>query len=118
MDLSDACDLCLTLAGAEESTPFGPDVLVFKTGGKAFALTMPDKFPPRINLKCDPDRSIELRGEYEAIQPGYHMNKRHWNTVFLDGSVPSGLIRELILHSHALVVASLTAKARRELGWS
>lgn len=96
--------------------PFGPDALVFKTGGKVFALTVPDDFPPRINLKCDPDRSVELRGEYEGITPGYHMNKRHWNTVLLDGSVPSPLVKELILHSHELVLASLPAKIRRELG--
>ena len=115
MDLSAARSLCLSLAGAEETVPFGPDVLVFKTRGKMFALTVPDDFPSRINLKCDPDRSVELRGEYAGITPGYHMNKRHWNTVLLDGSVPAALVRELILHSHELVVASLPAKARREL---
>ena len=116
MDLSAARDLCLSLPGASEDTPFGPEVLVFKTGGKLFALTQPEKFPPRMNLKCDPDRALELRDEHAGIVPGYHMNKKHWNTVFLDGSVPSALIRELILHSHGLIIASLSAKVRRELG--
>lgn len=115
MDLSDACSLCLSLPGAEETTPFGPDALVFKTGGKMFALTVPDDFPPRLNLKCDPVRAVELREAYEGITPGYHMNKQHWNTVLLDGSVPSALVRELILHSHALVVKSLSSAMRRQL---
>lgn len=72
-----------------------------------FALTVPDEFPARINLKCDPERSIVLRGEYEAILPGYHMNMRHWNTLILDGSLPAELVGELIDHSYELVVASL-----------
>ena len=112
MDLPDAIAHCLSKSGAEETTPFGPDVLVYKVGGKMFAATVPDKFPARINLKCDPDRSAVLRDEYESIQPGYHMNKRHWNTVFLDGTVPAKLIRELIDVSHEMVVASLP-KAER-----
>lgn len=116
MDLSQARELCLSLPGAEETTPFGPDVLVFKTGGKVFALTSPDDFPPRINLKCDPDRSVGLRDQYPAITPGFHMNKKHWNTVILDGAVPARLVKELILHSHELVTASLPARLRRELG--
>lgn len=92
--------------------PFGPDVLVYKVGGKAFALTVPDQFPSRMNLKCDPERAIALREEYEAIVPGYHMNKRHWNTLMLDGSLPSKLVRELIDHSYDLVVAGLPRAAR------
>lgn len=115
MDLSAVRELCLSLPGAEETTPFGPDALVFKTAGKMFGVTVPDDFPPRINLKCDPDRAVELRGEYDGIKPGWHMNKKHWNTVMLDGSVPSALIRDLVHHSHALVVASLPAKVRKEL---
>ena len=73
-----------------------------------FAATVPDEFPSRVNLKCDPERSLTLREEYEGVVPGYHMNKKHWNTVLLDGSVPAKLIRELIDHSFALV-----AKARK-----
>lgn len=107
MDLPEAIDLCLSLPGAEETTPFGPDVLVYKVGGKVFALTDPGDFPPRMNLKCDPARAVTLREEYESIIPGYHMNKRHWNTVKIDRSVPDSLLRDLIRHSYDLVVASL-----------
>jgi len=103
MDLPDLIAHCLSKPGAEESTPFGPDTLVYKVGGKIFAITSPDDFPPRVNLKCDPERAIELRDRYESILPGYHMNKRHWNTVILDGSVPSALVRELVDHSYQLV---------------
>ena len=108
MDLPDVIAHCLSKPGAEETTPFGPDVLVYKVGGKMFAATVPDEFPARVNLKCNPDRAVELREEYEGIIPGYHMNKKHWNTVLLDGSVPSTLIREFIDHSYGLV-----AKARK-----
>ena len=107
MDLPDVIAHFLSKPGTEETTPFGPDVLVYKVGGKMFALTVPDEFPARLNLKCDPERSIALRDEYEAIIPGYHMNKRHWNTLILDGSLPANLVRELIDHSYELVVASL-----------
>jgi predicted DNA-binding protein (MmcQ/YjbR family) len=107
MDLPDVVSHCLSKTGAEETTPFGPDTLVYKVGGKMFALTSPDEFPARVNLKCDPERALALRDEFEAIIPGYHMNKRHWNTLVLDGSLPSKLVRELIDHSYELVVKSL-----------
>lgn len=103
MDLPDVIAYFLGKPGAEETTPFGPDVLVYKVNGKMFGLTSPDDFPASINLKCDPDRAVLLRDEYPAITPGYHMNKRHWNTIVLDGSVPSALLRELIDHSYELV---------------
>ena len=112
MDLPDVIAYFLSKPGAEETTPFGPDVLVYKVGGKMFALTQPDEYPSSINLKCDPERAVELRDEYEAIKPGYHMNKKHWNTVVLDGSVPAALLREMIDLSHGLVVSSLP-KAER-----
>jgi predicted DNA-binding protein (MmcQ/YjbR family) len=112
MDLPDAIARFLSKPGAEETTPFGPDVLVYKVGGKMFALAVPDEFPARINLKCDPDRAVVLREEHESIIPGYHMNKRHWNTVVLDGSLTSALVKELIDHSYQLVFASLP-KSRR-----
>ncbi|MCU0750701.1 MAG: MmcQ/YjbR family DNA-binding protein [Akkermansiaceae bacterium] len=112
MDLPDAIAHFLSKPGAEETTPFGPDVLVYKVGGKMFALTAPDDFPASINLKCDPERSIELRETWKAITPGYHMNKKHWNTLLLDGSVPTKLIRELIDHSYDLVVKSLPKNKR------
>ena len=112
MNLPDAIAHILSKPGAEETTPFGPDALVYKVGGKMFALTSPDDFPASLNLKCDPERSLELRDAWEAITPGYHMNKKHWNTLLLDGSVPAGLVRELIDHSYDLVVASLPKKRR------
>lgn len=113
MDLPAAIAHCLELPNTEETTPFGPDILVYKVGGKMFAASRPEDFPSRINLKCDPERSILLRDQYPAIAPGYHMNKRHWNTVTLDGSVPGNTIRELIDHSYQLVVASLPKKAAK-----
>lgn len=115
MHLDEAIAHCLSLPGAVEETPFGPEVLVYKVGGKMFALTDPGDVPPSINLKCDPERALTLRDRYRSIQPGYHMNKRHWNTVALGGSLPDGLVRELIDHSYALVVAGLSAKERARL---
>lgn len=115
MDLPDAIEHCLSKPGSEEATPFGPEVLVYKVGGKLFALTQPDEFPSRMNLKCDPERAVILREEYRSIIPGFHMNKRHWNTVMLDGSLPSALIRELIDHSYNLIISSLPKAKRAEL---
>lgn len=109
MDLPDVIDFFLSKSGVEESTPFGPDILVYKVAGKIFAIASPDDVPARINLKCDPQRAIELREQYEAIIPGFHMNKKHWNTLILDGSLPPKLLRELIEHSYQLVVS----KARK-----
>ena len=115
MDLADFCAYCLSLPHVEETTPFGPDVLVYKVGGKMFALATPDEFPHSVNLKCDPDRAIELRDRYEEVQPGFHMNKRHWNTITLGGRVTTPLVRDLIDHSYQLVFASLPKKIREEL---
>ncbi|WP_411826710.1 MmcQ/YjbR family DNA-binding protein [Luteolibacter sp. AS25] len=99
----------------EETTPFGPDALVQKVGGKLFAIYDPSGDPLRVNLKCDPDRSLELREKYDSIIPGYHMNKRHWNTLILDGTIPPDLVKELIQHSYYLVYRSLTRAVRKEL---
>ena len=112
MILADVCAYCLSFPGAEETTPFGPEVLVYKVRGKMFALTVLEELPPRVNLKCDPDRAVELRDQYEAIVPGYHMNKKHWNTLDLSGGLPSALVKELIDHSYKLVVASLPNRVR------
>jgi predicted DNA-binding protein (MmcQ/YjbR family) len=98
--------------GAEETFPFGQDVLVMKVGGKMFALIDPDDVPARANLKCEPERAIELREEYEGIIPGWHMNKKTWNTVYLDSDVPDPLIRELIDHSYDLILESLPEAKR------
>ncbi len=115
MTLADFCEYCLTLPGAEATTPFGPEVLVYKVGGKMFALAVPEELPQRVNLKCDPDRALDLRDQHEDIVPGYHMNKRHWNTLTLPGRLPTKLVRELTDHSYALVVASLPRKVRESL---
>lgn len=95
------------LPGAEETYPFGPDVLVMKVGGKMFALVGLERLPMFVNLKCDPERALELRASYEGIEPGWHMNKASWNSVYLASDVPAQLIRELVDHSYALIVQSL-----------
>ena len=106
-------EYCLGQAGVTESSPFGPDNLVFKVGGKMFALLALDEIPPAANLKCDPDHALELRDRFEEVTPGYHMNKKHWNTVQLVGGIPEAEIRRMIDHSYALVVQGLP-KAQRE----
>jgi predicted DNA-binding protein (MmcQ/YjbR family) len=107
-------DYCLAKAYVTESTPFGPNILVLKVAEKMFAAADIDNFES-INLKCDPERAIELREQNDAILPGYHMNKKHWNTVMMDGRVPDNLVRELIDHSYDLVFKSLPAKVRKDL---
>ena len=106
-------EYCLSKLAATEDMPFGPDNIVFKVEGKMFALAALDEVPPAVNLKCDPDLALELRDRYAQVRPGYHMNKKHWNTVELDGVIPGKEIRKMVDHSYDLVVKSL-AKARRE----
>lgn len=113
VDLSEMIDCCMALPEVEETTPFGPEVLVYKIAGKMFAATDPERLPVGINLKCDPDRALDLRDEYYAIQPGWHMNKKHWNTVALDGTLADELLMELVRHSYELVVHGLK-KSERE----
>ena len=103
MDLEEFRKYCLTKPGATEDTPFGPDNLVFKVGGKMFALASLDDVPSRVNLKCDPERALDLRDRYEEIQPGYHMNKKHWNTIELGSGVPDAELRRMIDDSYELV---------------
>src|SRR5437588_10519433 len=107
MDLEQFREYCLRKPGAAEGTPFGEDVLVFKVGGKMFALAALDEIPATANLKCDPDLALELRDRYEQVRPGYHMNKKHWNTVELESGIPDTEILKMIDHSYKLVVASL-----------
>ncbi|MBK1831573.1 MmcQ/YjbR family DNA-binding protein [Verrucomicrobiaceae bacterium R5-34] len=116
MTVADVIDYCSAKKGAVETTPFGPQALVYKVMGKMFALTDPDEYPPFVNLKCDPDRALELRDEHEAVKPGYHMSKRHWNSVYLDGTLAPELIRELIDYSYDLVVKGLKKVDREKLG--
>ena len=111
MDAEQFREYCLAKPRVTEATPFGEDTLVFKVGGKMFALLSLDAVPPRANLKCDPDRALELRDRYEQVLPGYHMNKKHWNTVILDGAIPHWTIVEMIDHSYDLVKSK--AKKRR-----
>jgi predicted DNA-binding protein (MmcQ/YjbR family) len=103
MDRGSAHAFCAELPGAEETYPFGPNTAVYKANGKMFALIPHDADPPRINLKCDPEWSEVLRNAYAAVVPGYHQNKKHWNTITLDGSIPDDEIVELIQHSYELV---------------
>ncbi len=114
MDLETFREYCLTKMGASEGIPFGPDTLVFKVAGKIFALAALDEVPARANLKCEPERALDLRDRY-AVTPGYHMNKRHWNTVELEGGIPLGEIRRMIDDSYQLVVNSLSRKERAGL---
>ncbi|NNN36276.1 MmcQ/YjbR family DNA-binding protein [Streptomyces sp. S3(2020)] len=107
---------CLSFNAAVEDFPFAPEISVFKVLGKMFALSWIDASPLKVNLKCDPEDAMRLRGEYEGlIAPGYHMNKRHWNTVRLDGGLPDRLVRELIEDSYDLVVAGLPRAERLRL---
>lgn len=109
------CAYCLSLPNVEETRPFGPDVIVYQVGNKMFALTSTNNHPPSVNLKCEPERALDLRDQYEDIQPGQNMNKRHWNTLILDSDLPSKLVRELIDHSYQLVVESLPKKAHENI---
>jgi predicted DNA-binding protein (MmcQ/YjbR family) len=115
MDLEQFREYCLTKPQTTESTPFGEDVLVFKVAGKIFALASLDEIPAAANLKCDPDVALELRDRYEQVRPGYHMNKKHWNTVELDSGIPDTQLRKMIDHSYELVVKGLPKAMQRKL---
>jgi predicted DNA-binding protein (MmcQ/YjbR family) len=108
--------LCLSFNAAVEEFPFNPETSVFKVRGKLFALTNLDAEPLTVNLKCDPEDAVRLRAEHpDLIVPGYHMNKRHWNTVTADGTLPDRLVRELVEDSYDLVVAGLPRAERLRL---
>ena len=115
MDLEQFREYCLSRVAATESMPFGEGVLVFKVAGKMFALASLDEFPTTANLKCDPDLALELRDRYEQVRPGYHMNKKHWNTVEIDSGVPEAELRKMIEHSYDLVVRALSKAQRDQL---
>ncbi|HKJ26533.1 MAG TPA: MmcQ/YjbR family DNA-binding protein [Anaerolineales bacterium] len=106
---------CLAKPGTTASYPFGEGALVFKVLDKMFALIGEDTDPLRMNLKCDPEDAQALRTQYEAIIPGYHQNKQHWNSLLMDGSLPDTLVHELIDHSYSLVVAKLSASKQKKL---
>lgn len=111
MNIEDFRNYCLQKSGVTEAFPFGGDTLVFKVYGKMFALTDLDLFTS-INLKCNPEMAVALREQYPAVIPGYHMNKKHWNTIMMDATIPDSLIREWIDHSYDLVFNSLPKKFR------
>jgi predicted DNA-binding protein (MmcQ/YjbR family) len=118
MNLEEYYTLCLSKKAVTEHFPFDQDTLVFKVGGKMFALaslSQWEKGEASVNLKCDPERSEELRAEYEDIQPGYHMSKIHWNTIHVNRQVSDAFIKELIDHSYDLVFKSLTKKMQAEI---
>ncbi|MER7015513.1 MmcQ/YjbR family DNA-binding protein [Saccharopolyspora sp. NPDC000359] len=108
---------CLAMTGAREEFPFDESTSVFKVAGKMFALSRLDAEPLRVSLKCEPELAVQLRLTHPAITPGYHLNKRHWNTVALDGSVPDQLVRDMIEDSYDLVVAGLPKREQEKLRW-
>ncbi len=108
---------CLSKPMVEETMPFGDNLLVYKVAGKMFAMCHLNEYAEGVNLKCDPERAVELREQYPAVQPGYHMNKKHWNTIYPEASLPINLLPELIDHSYALVVQGLPKKTRLALGF-
>ena len=110
-------DVCLGFPGAAETFPFGPETSVFKVAGKIFAISRLNQPPLRVSLKCEPLLAEQLRQAHPAVLPGYHLDKRHWNTVVIDGSLPERMIRDMIEDSYDLVVSKLPRSRRRELGW-
>lgn len=103
MNVEQIREYCILKENAEESLPFGPDTLVFKVEGKIFLLLSLDAEQPQFNVKCNPDKAEELRAEYTCVLPGYHMNKKHWNTIIVDGSASSAILKEWIDDSYNLV---------------
>jgi predicted DNA-binding protein (MmcQ/YjbR family) len=118
MDATELRAWCVRQPGATEEFPFGPEHSVFKVVGKMFALSALDRTPLAVSVKCEPELAVALRDSYPAIRPGYHLNKRHWNTITLDGSLSDELVRDLIEDSYDLVVSALPKRVREQLGWA
>jgi predicted DNA-binding protein (MmcQ/YjbR family) len=110
-------DLCLTFQGSEETFPFGFETSVFKVAGKVFALSRLQGEPLSVSLKCEPMLAEQLRAAHACITPGYHLNKRHWNTVVLDGSLPTQMLTDMVEDSYDLVVSQLSRARQRALLW-
>ncbi len=110
-------DYCVSFPGSSETFPFGPETSVFKVAGKMFAVSRLAERPLRVSLKCEPLLAEQLRDAHPSVLPGYHLNKRHWNTVVIDGSLPAQMVREMIEDSYDLVVSQLPLAHRRALGW-
>ena len=117
MNIEDLREYCLSKAGTTESFPFDEVTLVFKVANKMFALAGLEHHPSTVNLKCDPEKAIELRAQYSDVIEGFHMSKKHWNTITIEGDLSSKLIEELIDHSYNLVVNGLPKKLQKELGF-
>ncbi|MFA7687210.1 MAG: MmcQ/YjbR family DNA-binding protein [Moheibacter sp.] len=115
MNIEEFRQFCISKPGVTEEFPFGPETLVFKVEGKIFALTGLDNPVFEVNLKCDPEYAEVLREEYPAVRPGYHMNKKHWNTVNFEGGLSEELLEKLVNHSYELVVKSLPKSKREKL---
>ncbi len=115
MNIEELRDYCMSKKGVEETMPFGPDTLVFKVMGKAFLLTGLENNPLRFNVKCEPEKAVSLREQYTCILPGFHMNKKHWNTIVVDNSLSFIQLKEQIDHSYELVCASLSKNLKIEL---
>jgi predicted DNA-binding protein (MmcQ/YjbR family) len=116
MNPAELRDHCLSYSGAEETFPFGPETSVFKVSGKMFALSQLGADSLRVSLKCEPQLADALRDAHASVVPGYHLNKRHWNTVIIDGSLPAQMIDDMIEDSYDLVVSQLPESGRRALG--
>ena len=117
MNAAELREHCLSFTGAEETFPFGPRVSVFKVAGKMFALSQLGADSLRVSVKCEPELAAALRGAHAAVLPGYHLNKRHWNTVIIDGSLPDDAVRHMVEDSYDLVVSKRSRARRRALGW-
>jgi predicted DNA-binding protein (MmcQ/YjbR family) len=117
MNAAELRDYCLSLLGSDEEFPFGQDTSAFKVAGKIFALSQLEQRPLQVSLKCEPALAEQLRAVHAAVRPGYHLNKRHWNTVTIDGSMAQRLIEDMIEDSYDLVVSALPAARRRALLW-
>jgi predicted DNA-binding protein (MmcQ/YjbR family) len=113
MNIEQIREYCLKKKGVTEEFPFDEDTLVFKVAGKIFLLASLESIPLQINLKCEPEKAINLREEYESLQPGYHMNKKHWNSIIIDGTVPSQKLFEWIDDSYSLVISGLNKSERK-----
>jgi len=110
--------LCLGFPGAFEDFPFGPEHSVFKVEGKLFAISALGSSPLKVSLKCEPELAEQLRASFpDAIVPAYHLNKRHWNTVLVGGSVPDAMVRDMVEDSYDLIVAAMPRAVRERLGW-
>jgi predicted DNA-binding protein (MmcQ/YjbR family) len=117
MDAEELRDRCLSFVGAEETFPFGPETSVFKVGGKMFAVSRLDAEELSVSVKCDPSLAESLRAAHPEVTPGYHLSKRHWNTVAIGGALADAAIADMIEDSYDLVVSKLPAAERRTLGW-